>query len=208
MKAFMRINIEMHIILGLIFAAILGALVYLNWEGSQEGACTLEARLCFDGSAVGRTGPKCEFAACPETPVPNDWKFLEDERISFRYPEALKANFIQVHDWPPAVQILETPYSCTSAGSEMERAGRTEERLIGSKIFCVTEVLGAAAGSMYTQYAYAFSVGGKTAILTFSIRSPQCANYDEPNQSLCSAERDAFNIDGIVDQIAGSLEMK
>ena len=24
-----------------------------------------EAKLCSDGSAVGRTGPKCEFAVCP-----------------------------------------------------------------------------------------------------------------------------------------------
>jgi hypothetical protein len=28
-------------------------------------ACTLEAKLCSDGSSVGRTGPKCEFADCP-----------------------------------------------------------------------------------------------------------------------------------------------
>ena len=28
-------------------------------------ACTMEAKLCPDGSAVGRTGPNCEFAACP-----------------------------------------------------------------------------------------------------------------------------------------------
>ncbi|MFA6135824.1 MAG: hypothetical protein WC705_00440 [Candidatus Paceibacterota bacterium] len=28
-------------------------------------ACTEEAKLCPDGSAVGRTGPNCEFAACP-----------------------------------------------------------------------------------------------------------------------------------------------
>ena len=28
-------------------------------------ACTLEAKLCPDGSAVGREGPNCEFAACP-----------------------------------------------------------------------------------------------------------------------------------------------
>ncbi|MCX6779398.1 MAG: hypothetical protein NTU97_04175 [Candidatus Magasanikbacteria bacterium] len=26
----------------------------------------MEAKLCPDGSAVGRTGPKCEFAPCPE----------------------------------------------------------------------------------------------------------------------------------------------
>ena len=41
-------------------------------------ACTEEAKLCPDGSAVGRTGPNCEFAACPAinivvtppTPIP------------------------------------------------------------------------------------------------------------------------------------------
>ena len=30
-------------------------------------ACTQEAKLCPDGSAVGRTGPNCEFASCPNT---------------------------------------------------------------------------------------------------------------------------------------------
>ena len=27
--------------------------------------CTQEAKLCPDGSSVGRIGPKCEFAMCP-----------------------------------------------------------------------------------------------------------------------------------------------
>lgn len=27
--------------------------------------CTLEAKVCPDGSSVGRTGPLCEFAECP-----------------------------------------------------------------------------------------------------------------------------------------------
>lgn len=30
-----------------------------------QTACTQEAKLCPDGSYVGRTGPNCEFAACP-----------------------------------------------------------------------------------------------------------------------------------------------
>ncbi|MFA7654357.1 MAG: hypothetical protein WCX97_05000 [Candidatus Magasanikbacteria bacterium] len=34
-------------------------------ENSQPIACTAEAKLCPDGSAVGRTGPNCEFAPCP-----------------------------------------------------------------------------------------------------------------------------------------------
>lgn len=33
-------------------------------------ACTQEAKLCPDGSAVGRTGPNCEFAPCPTTYPP------------------------------------------------------------------------------------------------------------------------------------------
>src|SRR3989344_1795585 len=34
-------------------------------RGTEEIACTMEALLCPDGSGVGRTGPKCEFSACP-----------------------------------------------------------------------------------------------------------------------------------------------
>ncbi|MCI0619445.1 hypothetical protein L0Y40_00180 [Candidatus Wolfebacteria bacterium] len=37
-------------------------------RGEQSGgtACTLEAKLCPDGSYVGRTGPNCEFSPCPD----------------------------------------------------------------------------------------------------------------------------------------------
>jgi len=33
---------------------------------NNQVACTMEAKLCPDGSSVGRSGPKCEFIACPE----------------------------------------------------------------------------------------------------------------------------------------------
>jgi hypothetical protein len=44
----------------------------VNWEASVAeenpdiAACPADAKLCPDGSAVGRTGPNCEFAPCPE----------------------------------------------------------------------------------------------------------------------------------------------
>ncbi len=41
---------------------------YSWWQNSKTSnqiACTMEAKLCPDGSAVGRTGPNCEFAPCP-----------------------------------------------------------------------------------------------------------------------------------------------
>ena len=34
-------------------------------------ACTKEAKQCPDGSYVGRTGPNCEFTACPEANLPS-----------------------------------------------------------------------------------------------------------------------------------------
>jgi hypothetical protein len=41
-------------------------------------ACTEEAKICPDGSAVGRSGPLCEFAKCPETPPVSDVSTTKD----------------------------------------------------------------------------------------------------------------------------------
>lgn len=35
------------------------------YENGDMIACTMDAKLCPDGSSVGRVGPNCEFAACP-----------------------------------------------------------------------------------------------------------------------------------------------
>lgn len=34
-------------------------------HGDNQVSCTMEAKICPDGSAVGRTGPDCEFSPCP-----------------------------------------------------------------------------------------------------------------------------------------------
>ncbi len=41
-------------------------------------ACTEEAKLCPDGSAVGRTGPNCEFAPCPVVECSSDSDCVKD----------------------------------------------------------------------------------------------------------------------------------
>ena len=57
---------------------------YLNfsiWQFSRNDAaiaCTLEAKLCPDSSAVGRTGPNCEFAPCPS-------KLMDDKTAVEKY---------------------------------------------------------------------------------------------------------------------------
>lgn len=52
-------------------ALIVGALIVATVlqgvnRNQNQGACTQEAKICPDGSAVGRQGPSCEFAPCPE----------------------------------------------------------------------------------------------------------------------------------------------
>ncbi|MEK7167652.1 MAG: TspO/MBR family protein [Patescibacteria group bacterium] len=52
----------------ILWVSFAGYLNFAIWQGniSRPVACTMEARLCPDGSAVGRVGPNCEFAPCPE----------------------------------------------------------------------------------------------------------------------------------------------
>ena len=53
-------------ILWVSFASFLNLSIWqLNSQAIAPVACTMEAKLCPDGSAVGRTGPKCEFTPCP-----------------------------------------------------------------------------------------------------------------------------------------------
>ena len=70
----------------LIVVVALGAFLYRNIierpaAGPQDVACTMDAKICPDGSSVGREGPSCEFAACPSTKTS-----IEEAGISFALP--------------------------------------------------------------------------------------------------------------------------
>lgn len=53
----------------LFFFALAGFLItFLFQKAEAPGAptaCTMEEKVCPDGSTVGRTGPQCTFAPCP-----------------------------------------------------------------------------------------------------------------------------------------------
>lgn len=172
-------------------------------------SCTLEAKICQDGTAVGRTGPNCEFSKCPNEDLYATWKTFRDETkgITFLYPEKLDTKYISAFDWPPQAQILNQAFSCIEGGSEIARAGRTEKRVINNREYCVTKLSEGAAGSIYEQYAYAFELGVKKVILTFSLRLVQCGNYSEAQMAECNKERSEFNIDNIIGPIAQSVQL-
>jgi hypothetical protein len=72
MKKYLIILVLIIVVLGVV---IVGVFSYQKANGPIEqflidgpynqGMCTKEAKICPDGSAVGRQGPVCEFAQCP-----------------------------------------------------------------------------------------------------------------------------------------------
>lgn len=102
---------NIRIIFGLITSAIVLILVITHMLYDQDGlwftidyssqssqrACTEEAKLCPDGSSVGRVGPNCEFAQCSNA---NDQSL--NERIytnsefgfSFSHPSNTKVEVV------------------------------------------------------------------------------------------------------------------
>jgi hypothetical protein len=49
----------------IIFVVLLIGIYFFETNKPEQIYCTQEAKICPDGSAVGRTGPNCEFAVCP-----------------------------------------------------------------------------------------------------------------------------------------------
>lgn len=201
---------------GLLLALGLAAWHYTFQADPEPVACTMEAKQCPDGSYVGRTGPSCEFAPCPGTPVseaPADetdalWRTATDtvRQIQYVYPDHLTTEFIDTQEWPPSVTLTasSTPV-CKETGSEITANGKTEKRLVDSHQYCRTMLSEGAAGSTFTNYIYTTTKDDKTVTVEFTLRFVQCGNYDEPNKTNCEKEREAFDPDSLADKIAQSV---
>lgn len=201
-----------YIGISVVILLVLGVVSYTVWlkpaRAPQEVVCTQEAKMCVDGSYVSRTGPNCEFAACPSSEsLPTDtWKTFTDPTsgISFRYPDPLVLNpstkvtpqYIRLVDWPPRFSITDEKYRCN----------KEEKKKVDGREYCLTEEREGAAGSIYNTYTYRFPIEyvnsaleNKTVSLVFTLQFPQCANYPDTEKAACEQEQSQFDINGIVD---------
>jgi hypothetical protein len=135
----------------------------------------------------------------------SDWSTYSDKAgISFKYPKKFTTEYVKTSDWPPKVQVLSGPFSCTDAGEPTTVAGKTEKKIINGHEYCITTVVEGAAGSTFTQYAYEREINGHELNFTFTLRQPQCANYDDPQKTACESEEATFDINTLIDTVIQS----
>ena len=179
----------------------------------KQIACTMEAKICPDGSAVGRSGPNCEFAACPTTNNDENWiTSTTAQGIEFQYPEKISAiymhpTYYDAEGWPPKISVSNDKFSCAETPAESSLPNRVAQKNINQKTYCVSAESEGAAGSTYTSYIYSTIKNGKLISASFTIQAVQCLNYDEPEQSACVKERETFDLDAVADKIVASVKI-
>ena len=73
---------------------ILIVFIFACTTQNQPVACTQDAKICPDGSAVGRISPNCEFAPCPESNTTKcDFTNDEPKYISMNPEECSRIKF-------------------------------------------------------------------------------------------------------------------
>lgn len=142
-----------------------------------------------------------ETGSTSTSPAQTGWTNYDGDGYHFQYPGNLGLTYVHATDWPPSVKVLDTEFACAPAGNEIAATGQTETVETAGRTFCRTKTSEGAAGSIYHAYDYVFAAGPGTVTLSFTVRMPQCANYDEPEATACATEQRAFD----PDQLAASM---
>ncbi|MBP6884044.1 MAG: hypothetical protein KBC06_02325 [Candidatus Pacebacteria bacterium] len=127
-------------------------------DGGDSIACTMEAKLCADGSYVGRSGPRCEFTACPDIPA---------GRMSFGVSYTLKIDQPIMFADGLAVTVKKIDDSRCKPGVQCIWAGELAPTLsiwggdLGKSV--VEVVLGTTRNTSVTHGRYVFTLNDATA---------------------------------------------
>ncbi|HEV7424641.1 MAG TPA: DUF3298 domain-containing protein [Candidatus Paceibacterota bacterium] len=186
---------------------------FANWSLDEKNLIIYFDQYEIGPGVIGETVFPLPFAKIKDFLVADyfsstsAWKTFSDpaKGITFQYPENISTTYISTVDWPPKVQIIEGTFVCTNEGEVTSAAGQTLDKKINGRDYCVTMSSEGAAGSTYTNYAYATKIQNKFVSFSFVLRAPNCDNYgdnyNDPQQTACKTERTTFSIDNLIDQI-------
>lgn len=150
------------LIFGIVLIVLLGVAGFfyrnvMESAGAPEPvACTMDAKICPDGSAVGRVGPSCAFEACPP---PN----AEVPPFAFVLPAGYRANDQALGSDPTLLAAFEKsalgdgPSHAIVIRSFPIPAGKTDEDVIVEETLFETSGMGAESIDQFTEE----TIGGK-----------------------------------------------
>lgn len=124
------------------------------------------------------------------------WKTASGDGFTFQYPE-LQTKYISAVEWPPEVNVLIAQFLCAEALQK-----------INGRDYCVGIESGGAAGTTYITRTYNSMKNDRMVTIRFTLRYPECQNYNDPQRTECEKERQEFNpeLDNLVDKIAQSVK--
>jgi len=190
-----------------IFLLILLIGSFLLWRNLHRTSpdklifCPQDAKLCSDGSYVGRRGPNCEFTPCP----------TQNNQISSTttswYPPELNTEYISAQVWPPQISESQNQNDliCQETDPASSLPDRIYKRVINGREFCVDTMSEGAAGSVYTEYKYTTNIGRKFIDFDFTLRFVNCQNYPYEESVVCQKERESFSLDDFISKLAQNL---
>ena len=137
--------------------------------------------------------------------------YTDEKDMESNLPESFKANYIsfqnygsnifKAEEYPKLESWVENgQIECEETPAESSLPLRISKREINGKKYCIGASSGAAAGSVYTEYAYTTVMEDNVYLIQFVARYPGCDNYSEEEGAKCKKERENFNLDILVDQ--------
>ena len=130
-----------------------------------------------------------------------------NEGTTYQYPKELLAKYISIVEWPPVVKIETGTYSCKTTPQEVSSmSDTTSQRMVDDRTYCMNVKHEGAAGSFYSSYTYTTTKSDKLVKVSFTLRYPNCNNYDEEQSKACTNEREAFDIDATIDRIVQTVK--
>lgn len=152
------------LLFGIVLIVLLGVAGFfyrnvMETSGTPEPvACTMEAKICPDGSSVGRQGPSCAFATCA---LPN----AEDAEIglAFVIPDGYVSNGDAIGADPELRVVLDKEASSSAPHNIVIRefpipSGKTAEDVMVGETLFETSDMGAESMDQLTKVV----IGGRT----------------------------------------------
>lgn len=128
----------------------------------------------------------------------------------YKQPETLKANYISFQDYSFSIfevdeykgtefRVENGEINCDTTDQTSSLPLRISKTNINGQKYCIGAFSEGAAGSVYTEYAYATVIEDNLYLVTMLARYPNCSNYPDKERMECEAERESFNLDSKID---------